>query len=287
MKSGIMPQIAQSESIAPPDQFNPLKATDSELAKYGFPARPKDESELSEWNYLMSQAKYYVEPTQTPSQYTFASYSATWTGYMAEAENNKVSGIRPLYKYATATWIQPTYTGTTATPSFWVGIDGHNNDFVLQAGTAANATRMGGSTRYQFWVENYPLGIIWQATPVINAGNTVYTSVTYNGYTSRAFLQNVTTGFYTVVDFYSPYYVGDSVEMIHEAPGGIYSHWGSVLMKYCQIGYTIGSTYLSGGISSYSLTEIIMTTDGTFNGAIRAYPSAPPVQNNRFTIYSY
>lgn len=49
--------------FVPPKGFNPLKATDAQLAEYGFQPRPIDEKLLAEWEDVMSHYKSTPIPT--------------------------------------------------------------------------------------------------------------------------------------------------------------------------------------------------------------------------------
>ena len=174
----------------------------------------------------MSHAKTYDPPQQTASNYVHgaldhATYSKLWAGYVAEATNNKVGGVAPIYNHVQVSWVQPTYTGTIADPSLWVGIGGYyaNTNGLVQAGADSYASGAGGSSRYEFWVEDYPNGTVWEASPAVSAGNTLYSDVTYNGSTSSAFLENITTGHYTTIPFNTPYYDGSTAELVFEYVG--------------------------------------------------------------------
>lgn len=46
----------------PPTGFNPLLATTTQLAEYGFPPRPTSQAQLPAWKALMAAAKNYVIP---------------------------------------------------------------------------------------------------------------------------------------------------------------------------------------------------------------------------------
>lgn len=183
-------------------------------------------------------------------------------------------------------WVQPTYS-SNADPSFWVGMDGYDGSSdVVQAGADSNASSIGGSSRYEFWIENYPLGTVWEATPAVSGGDTLYVDVQYQGSTSHAFLENETTGQYTSVSFSSPYYDGSSADFVHEAVGGVYGSWGTTTFSGCDL-YWKDSSGASGmgEFTAYNTTEIIMTNTGTSSGSWEAYPSA--ASNGSFSVSSY
>jgi hypothetical protein len=46
----------------PPAGFNPMKASNGDLRKYGFPIRPTDPTALQGWTQAMEHFKYLVTP---------------------------------------------------------------------------------------------------------------------------------------------------------------------------------------------------------------------------------
>lgn len=271
-----MPEVVNN-SIEVPDNFNPLTATADELKKYGFPRKPTNKTDALAWEEVMKYAKHYVKPIQIPSKSThITSYSTNWAGYVGPSSiNNNV-----LFTDAQAEWKQPN-TVANANPSFWVGIGGYSTQNLVQAGCDSNASWSGGSSTYEFWVEDYPAGTIWQATPAVHAGDTVYVHVTYSGSQSSAYLLNETTGNYTTAYFNSPYYDGLSADFIHEAMGGVYSSWGSVDFKSC---YYSGLGQ-GGMLSTLNRIRINMTDTGTSTGTPEA-TTGDVVSDTTFTVTS-
>jgi hypothetical protein len=286
-QQGILPTLAE-QLPAPPTNFNPLVATSSELLKYGFPDRPTDQRELSTWENAMAHAKYYVKPEQKPSTavrgLVGTSYSLNWAGYIVNCTDNVRNGYTPKYTVVHGFWTQPTYSGN-GLPSFWMGMGGWTgSNYIVQAGADSNALLQGGSSQYEFWVEDYPLGLIWQAQPAVNGGNQLYVSVVYNGATSTAFLENATTGQYTSVAFNTPYYDGKSADYIYESvPGFPYPSWGSTQFLQCSLYWKDSSgAYGAGYFTNYNYIKVIMRTA---SGVTKAIPSS--ASNGNFTITSY
>jgi hypothetical protein len=288
-QQGILPTLAE-QLPAPPANFNPLSASAAELLQYGFPERPTTETDLKAWEYAMANAKYYVKPEQKPSTavhgLAHTVYSLNWAGYIVDCPDNKRNGYTPQYTVVHGFWTQPTYSGS-ADPSFWQGIGGWmGSSCALQAGADSNALVVGGSSRYEFWVEDYPLGTIWQAQPAVSGGNQLYVSLVYNGATSTAFLENATTGQYTSVVFNTPYYDGKSADYIYEAVGVPtlpYGSWGSTQFLQCTLCWKDSSGASGAGyFTNYNYTKVIMQNA---QGVIKATPSNPSSGN--FTITSY
>lgn len=263
---------------APPSDFKPLQASNEELKQYGLPQRPSDPADLAKWQDLMSHAKSYVAPVQTPSTTTHGlvrtTYSRTWAGYVVKRSDTSL----PLITEASAYWTQPAYSGNSADPSFWTGIGGYSGSgYLAQAGADSGSVWAGGPTRYCFWVEDYPNGTVWETRPAVRAGDRLYVAVDYYSGVSYCFLENLTTGQYTTVDLRTPYYDGTSADFIHEAVGGAYANWGSTTFTGCEVN---GNVDLSGCPYSKS----IMTSNGSSSGTVKASPSN--VSNSSFTVTS-
>ncbi len=172
---------------------------------------------------------------------------------------------------------------------------GYNgSDYVVQAGadSHANAPGQGGTSRYEFWVEDYPLGVIWEAQPVFHGGDQLDVYLTHdpNGNTAQAMLLNVHTYQYTIVNFDAPYYDGYSADYIYEASGVPtlpYGQWGSTWFTGCGLSWVDPSGASGGGqLTDYNYIRIVMRTRGREGGAIKAQPSAD-AQSGDFTVTSY
>jgi hypothetical protein len=267
---------------APPAGFNPLQATPAQLRLYRFPNKPTSPAAIASWTTAMKNARTYVAPKQTVSKFAAHTvYSTIWAGYVAHS-----SGVYDVQ----ATWVQPSYYEgldlNPADPSFWVGMGGYNSQNLVQAGADSGANNAGGSTQYEFWVEDYPNGTIWEANPAVNPGDTLYVDVTYGGATSQAYLENETTGQYTTVTFNTPYYDGSTADFINEAVGGTYTDWtswGSTSFSGASLSENSGG----GAIQTYPTTKIIMTNTGTSSGTLESGPGPLNSSTDGFTITAY
>jgi hypothetical protein len=136
-------------SAVPPDNFNPVTATDEQLQKYGFEPRPKDSSKLNAWQERMSHYKSTPIPAigvtdfreninqslQDNAQNTIynSDYSCpSWSGY-----ENDVGGFNATEGDFVIPSISSTYS--EAEESSWVGIGGDQLHFggnggLIQAG---------------------------------------------------------------------------------------------------------------------------------------------------------
>jgi hypothetical protein len=178
--------------IAPPRSFNPVLASDSELASYGFPPRPDQVAQpkaYASWKKAVDmnnvrvfapveQTKIYHKPNQGSKAKAQAqaqtgspsniSYSTNWSGFV---KTNGVTSYNNTssYYFLFADYVVPAArqaygacTGGWDYSSSWVGIDGYGSPDVLQAGTESDAyclNLLGSqytSTYYSAWYEWYP-----------------------------------------------------------------------------------------------------------------------------------
>ncbi|MHB1505961.1 MAG: hypothetical protein ACYCVA_04625, partial [Sulfobacillus sp.] len=249
---------------------------------------------LQAWVTAMQAAKQYVTPNPIPSttSATTASsspqYNTHWAGYWVASSNN--GGI--VVTQTSASWQEPyyPYSNNQGVPAFWTGIGGVTSSSLVQAGASSEFQVLHpGYPQYSFWVEDYPYNT--KSIPVtkvpISAYDQLYVSVTYNGATSSAFLENETTGKYTTVNFNTPDYSGTSADYINEAvdpPTFGYPDWGQTTFSGCQLSTSNGS----GGLFwTYATTEVFMTNTGTSSGTPEATPG-PIIEGNTngFTITS-
>ncbi len=93
----------------PQPGFDPLKATNAELAAHGYPRRPTNPSALAAWTNVIAHAKHYVAPDPVyssvrhvpPSRHAATS---TGTGHSVQYSANWAGHIAPNYAFANATF---------------------------------------------------------------------------------------------------------------------------------------------------------------------------------------
>ena len=180
---------------APPAGFDPIAASDEDLAYHGFPPRPNQSLQpkaYASWAKAMKASKVRVAPglqqtavfhgpvkpsklasptavegntllaTQTASN---TSYSSNWSGYVDFSGATKYGTTS--YYYLVNDYVVPVAqqafgvcTGGWDWGSAWNGIDGWGSPDVLQAGIEFDAYCSGGtrSAYYSAWYEWYPYG---------------------------------------------------------------------------------------------------------------------------------
>ena len=181
---------------APPAGFDPLAASDEELAYYGFPPEPNKNTEpkaYATWATAMRHSKVRITPSleQTSifhgpvkqakatavnstaveknlslaNQPSNTSYSYNWSGYVdfSGATSYGSKSYYYLVNHYTVPVAEQAFgacTGGWDWGSAWNGIDGWGSADVLQAGIEFDAYCSGGtrSSYYSAWYEWYPYG---------------------------------------------------------------------------------------------------------------------------------
>ena len=237
---------------APPAGFDPLRASDEDLAAYGFPARPDaitDRAAYAGWAHAMQHARTHVQPVlqvtniqHKPMQRGTGKAQAVTTASSVATTSSNWSG-EVLYKglsyfgntsFATV-WTefnipvaQQAFGGCDGGwdySSTWDGIDGFGSGDVLQGGTESDAYCSGGNTAsyYAAWYEWYPNYETRITSLPVTAGDAMFVYVhAYGPATGYVFIENLTTGQYASIDLTAPSgtsLIGDSAEWVVERPG--------------------------------------------------------------------
>lgn len=223
----------------PPANFNPLKATDSELKYYGYPARPTDSSQLNDWEQLVSGKWVMPKFTKTKDKpHTISNkkadsnlensinatskYTDNWSGYVYQSTAYGVRGC----------WEVPSISSDykQGTVSDWVGLGGTTSTTPLvQMGTQER--EINGTVTNTVWTEivggGYYTDLPQNVSGItINPGDQVYAYVYLSDFPSSGctvtfYFSNRTRGQNT--SFFSktfPNYadVATSAEWISERP---------------------------------------------------------------------
>jgi Peptidase A4 family len=257
--AGIAQQLAPNElptnipgattTAPPPEGFNPLTASDSELEYYGYPPRP-DQSEapkaFASWQKAMKASNKRITPVlQVTNNFAgpakvkadsaapangSAAASYNWSGYVNT--NGVTSYSQSSFYYIIGDYVVPVarqaYSKCDGGWDYsvtWVGIDGWGSGDVLQAGNEADAYCSGSSkaTYYSAWYEWYPYGWTRITNLPITPGDDLFVEVWSTSSTAgHAYLVNYNTDQYVIINFPAPpgtHLVGNSAEWIVERPG--------------------------------------------------------------------
>ena len=234
---------------APPKGFDPLKASNQELAAYGLPQRPDKATEAKAyelWERGMLAAKHRAAPKLDVKSFSSTNLkpvssqgaavngqsftkSYNWSGIAATNTNR-------VFAKSSFDLVESVFNVPVAQPPFgacargitgpfyevsWNGIDGFSNGDVVQGGSLS-AADCSGNTLYEAWVEWFPsysiLGVFY-----VNPGDDIWVQ-TY-GYpgtsTQYVFVEDITLqtyGTYALPYVKGPGLVGNSAEWIVERP---------------------------------------------------------------------
>ena len=269
---------------APAAGFNPILASDSELAYHGYAPRPDQSLQpkaYATWAKAMSHSQTRVTPVleqttlmhgpaqlkakanpsalesnamlaQQPSN-TY--YSSNWSGYV-DLSGATSYGSTSFY-YTVNDMVIPIAkqsgcSGGWAYGSAWNGIDGFNSSDVLQAGVEFDAYCSGTtkSTYYSAWYEWYPLGEVRISSLPVAPGDDMFVEVWHTSATQGyAYLVNESTNQYVEIGFTAPAGTtlkGNSAEWVVEAPtvGGSLA----TIVDYTEVPFWDSYAYTEGSV---------------------------------------
>jgi hypothetical protein len=256
---------------APPAGFDPRKASNKMLEKYGFPHRPDPKAlpiANAIWNRVLSRPLKIVKPTfkivNLPGRVRpprrrrkeIDMTSGNWSG----AVNVPPTGTR--FMSISASWIVQSVTvpptGAVAPPtvytaSAWVGIDDSD---ILQAGTAWQVDVGDDGVpqpSYWAWFEWFPAGVMQLTSIPIAPGDEINVAVLGGDTTGVVSFANLTSGIATVFTFDPPTgtsLIGNYAEWIIERYEGNLADFGAVFF------HDAIAIVARGGGSTLQKTEI-------------------------------
>jgi hypothetical protein len=279
---------------APPEGFDALTATDADLAYYGFPPRPNDNSgDYASWAKAMAASKELIVPVleqtniyhgpsrKAPSPTANALGSYNWSG--ALHTNSVKSYGKSSYDFVYSDVTVPTAkqadgkcTGSWDYASAWVGIDGDGSNDVLQDGIEFDAYCHKGkkASFYSPWFEWFPLSEVRVGNLPIAAGEEYFMEIWSTAKTvGHAMLVNETKKKGVLIVFDAPKgtkLVGNSAEWITERPDvngalATLTNYGS--QKYSD---AHGETFAGKAIDPGDSSAVIMVDN---NGNPISYPT--------------
>jgi Peptidase A4 family len=291
-------------TLAPPADFNPVTATDEELASFGFPPRPDAQLEPKahrSWVRAMNASKTRVNaqvevtsifhgPDKRNSHVENGlGYSSNWSGATAFGGATSYNHSNSFY-FVVGEYVIPKGGFCANThgwnySSSWVGIDGYNSGDVLQTGTESDeycttAGAQPSSTYYSAWIEWYPFSSsrISSTTFPVAPGDDMFVEVwnttATQGYAYLVDYQRNIAVEYSLTPPAGTSLVGNSAEWILEAPtvSGSLASLTNYISDYFSncYAYTWGGLYYYPSTSNSVLLD--MSTNGTSTGVI-SYPT--------------
>jgi Peptidase A4 family len=277
-----------------PPWFDPLTASDEDLAAFGLPPRPDAQGApeiYKSWQRAMTASKRAVVPEfqrtdifHGPAQMTRVENSTAtsnnWSAVIVESGASKYGNtsfriIQAEYVVPVASQAFGACTGSADHSSSWVGIDGAYgsglND-LFQAGTEADASCVGGAKSQSYyawweWVPDNPNVAVRIGTLPVSAGDDIFiqiwnTSATH-GY---VYIVNETTNEYVSLSVPAPSgtkLIGNSAEWVVERPlpAGNCSTCYATLTNYTSDYFSnsaaetfAGSMYVPGSSSAIQVT---------------------------------
>ena len=268
-------------TFAPPEGFDPLTASQLELARYGFPARPEDPHHLARYRRVLGGLKdkfHYVQPTfrfnadkvHGPRKRKASDPTETsgnWSGAVVYAPAGQ------SFKWVEGDWVIPNVDAPTQNQwyycSSWIGIDGDSSNDVCQAGVECEVYQNGASTSrnvYPWW-EWYPAGEVQITNLAVSPGDMITmlicTAAAAGSTTASVFYTNRTSGASTSFSITAPAgtkLAGNCAEWIVEAPtvGGAQSavaDYGEVFFSTCEAATNTGVTVSGGTGNNINMTS--------------------------------
>ena len=260
----------------PPPGTDLSQMTDSDIALYGLPERPKDATALTDWTAQMSH-RHPVTPPSTlverPADSAGISTSTTWSGYLATSSSSSA------YSFAEAIYNEPGVYGTSCgnnSAVFWAGLGGWGTQNLAQAGTSINW----GGGQHQAWYEILPNGAV--SEPVFgHPGYAFYAEVNRIGGGFNFNLYDSYSGYGINFQVYGAGYDGRTADFVVERPilNGQRSLTNYVWVPFLDA--YVNGTGPGHGVGSYSNTNVYM-----YNGSdLLAYNSSLTNSGKSFNNY--
>jgi len=256
----------------PPEDFDPVQASDRELLEYGYPVRPDIDlhPELHErWNRMMSRRMLFIEPqfaiapdwVSRRQQDLVALTKESWSGIVARPSpddpDDHVTNVRGQWTVPAV--VSPKNYSGFYTCMTWVGIDGYGKrdnlrGQLLQAGTFQYGDGCGTYTSpwWEWWPGEYAKTI---HNFHVGPGDVVFCSISvHSPNTAEIYMHNITTRIATAFGTLAPgdgVVIGNTAEWILETnqENGrpqVLAQFGDVYFDQC-LAYTRNRKWLNSG----------------------------------------
>jgi peptidase A4-like protein len=289
----------------PPDDFDPLAATDKQLLHHGLPRRPDAAQEpewRAAWERALARPTKWIAPEfqevkgrshgpirpagrkKLPSRAAAAELANATSGNWSGAADFSAKG-KP-YKWVAGQWTVPNPHAPGSGSYYaseWVGIDGWGSADVLQAGTETEVIEVlwFTITSVYAWWEWFPAGEVAITNLPVSAGDVMYCLICVNSATSATvYFSNQSTGISTSFTITAPSGTtlsGNVAEWIVERPtvgGSVASltDYDAIYFDECLAGWAGGG--------SIGVDDLSSATSITMTGSGGADLSDPTIENN-------
>ncbi len=303
----------------PPEDFDPLSATDEQLSTYGIPPRPdiNNEDDYLSWveivdgvNFVpMTELEVLLHsekesaPVHTCSETnkyssTVPDKSVNWSGYVS----NLGSSSSEFYTQVQVDYVEPTLTsnGGICGNGVWIGLgDANGSQKLVQAGTAIKLME---PDKHYAWFECIGSGVNSHPQTIkgfnVNPGDKIHIYISFQAANDlfNWYIVNSTTGQAmsdTPIYDSDIYFDGSSVEWIVERPKltNIYTdevmydelaNYGSVTFTNCKAMLNTSTSWTNLEDLS-GVTAMTMTSKGKLGGNTLSSPG--PINGDKFTCY--
>ena len=292
----------------PPPGFNPLKASDGLLRRYGFPPRPAagEAAELAQWESTFRGYRGSgpaVSCTGAPPARTGISEevrhgtvegSSNWSGYNTQDATNKYHWDASWADYFQVNGAALPSCKSNAIFSSWIGLGGVNAQYagLIQAGT--DAFTNGATTAWYEWIAGAYDGEAYFPEIYVYPGDHVAVAIEYilASETATYAIYDANTGVYRMVKMPGlplQFYDGSTGDFIHERPAGptgLYPllNFGSSAMYDARVKNRVGQNWVWVGEPNH-VQEQMWSGNGLGLGTLLASPGALTSVNSFTNTY--
>ncbi|MEO0023755.1 MAG: hypothetical protein RL196_196 [Actinomycetota bacterium] len=182
----------------PPADFNPLTASDRELATYDIDPRPSKAIDLQEWNtvhanYVRPNAPNAAIELKTSNSAASTAYQPQWGGWLV----GSYGSTSPTYVAVKGNFVIPQITTScnyASASSAWIGLGGYSgrtNDLVQQGVTRCDFFNSSGLLKgwipfSEFANTEMPMPLCGSYAP-IPVGHTIYQNMSFQRSSNTAY----------------------------------------------------------------------------------------------------
>lgn len=298
----------------PPEDFDPISATDEQLKTYGIPPRPdiNNEDDYLSWVEIVDGVNFVPmtelevmrgnenKASSNNTRYETTTYSAVsyrtspnWSGYVS----NLGLSSSEFYTQVQVDYVEPTVKSSSGVcgNGVWIGLGGDGSKSLVQAGTAVALLN---PNRHYAWFEC--LGPNHTNPPQtikgidVNPGDKIHIYISFQAANDlfNWYVVNSTTGqaLSDTPKYDSDiYFDGSTVEWIVERPSGSTGYgelgnYGSVTFTNCKAMLNTSTSWINLEDLS-NVSSLKMTSNGSSSGRTLSSPGS--INGDTFTCYWY